>query len=225
MKKQGRQLQEYPISLAVDSTNLEGSLVVPASARGLVIIAPDFKDKDAAWGGQYIARRLQGYELATLHLVLTAVSDGFRIDDGLPLLKKCLASVSRWAATFKPLQGLRIGLFGSGVAAAACLELAVRQASRARALVLQSGQVNLTEDQVSDLSAPCLLIVGQKDRERLAMNRRVLQSLTGPKELLIIPEAHRLFKEIGSLDVVAAAAARWFCLYLAHKTVQAKFVV
>lgn len=46
------------------------------------------------------------------------------------------------------------------------------------------------------------------------MNRRALDRLHAPKEMVIVPGAGHLFEEPGTLDKVMEHATRWFEAYL-----------
>jgi putative phosphoribosyl transferase len=59
-----------------------------------------------------------------------------------------------------------------------------------------------------------LLIVGELDREVLALNRDARERLAGPSELVIVPGATHLFEEAGALEEVARLAALHFSRYL-----------
>jgi putative phosphoribosyl transferase len=62
--------------------------------------------------------------------------------------------------------------------------------------------------------APTLLIVGGQDTDVLTLNREALRQLGGTKRLEVVPGATHLFEEPGTLESVAALAARWFEHYL-----------
>jgi putative phosphoribosyl transferase len=64
------------------------------------------------------------------------------------------------------------------------------------------------------VTAPTLLIVGERDREVLALNRAAQKLLGGPSELALVAGATHLFEEPGALDDVATLAARHFTRYL-----------
>jgi hypothetical protein len=57
--------------------------------------------------------------------------------------------------------------------------------------------------------------VGGRDLQVIELNRIALNHLRAPKELVIVPGAHHLFEEPGTLDQVVAHATQWFLAYLA----------
>lgn len=60
------------------------------------------------------------------------------------------------------------------------------------------------------MQAPTLLIVGERDREVLEMNRYAASRMNCIREIDVIPGATHLFSEPGSLERVADIARRWF---------------
>ena len=60
---------------------------------------------------------------------------------------------------------------------------------------------------------PCC-IVGGADEQVLDLNRRALERLRCPKELVVVPGATHLFPEPGALEEVARLATRWFRRHL-----------
>jgi putative phosphoribosyl transferase len=57
---------------------------------------------------------------------------------------------------------------------------------------------------------PTLLIVGELDREVMALNRQAIRRLSVPHRLAIISGATHLFAEPGALETVTALAKEWF---------------
>jgi hypothetical protein len=63
------------------------------------------------------------------------------------------------------------------------------------------------------------LLVGGNDPVVVDLNRKALDLLICPKELVIIPGATHLFEEPGMLDQVAVLAANWFTHHFEHDQV------
>lgn len=57
---------------------------------------------------------------------------------------------------------------------------------------------------------PTLLIVGGRDLPVIEPNRAAMMHLACELELVIVPGAHHLFEEPGTLAAVVDHAARWF---------------
>lgn len=60
------------------------------------------------------------------------------------------------------------------------------------------------------VQAPTLLIVGERDTDVLALNRKAALLLRCRHELTVVPAATHLFEETGALEQVASLAAGWF---------------
>jgi pimeloyl-ACP methyl ester carboxylesterase len=82
-------------------------------------------------------------------------------------------------------------------------------------VVSRGGRPDLAWDDLPAVAAPTLLIVGGRDVEVLDLNRRALDRLRCPKELVVVPGATHLFPERGALEEVARLATDWFCRHLA----------
>jgi pimeloyl-ACP methyl ester carboxylesterase len=97
----------------------------------------------------------------------------------------------------------------------AALVAAVRQPESIAAVVSRGGRPDLVTDELSEVEAPTLLIVGGHDDVVLQLNKEALGFLRCPKQLAVIPGATHLFPEPGTLEEVARLARDWFCRYLA----------
>ena len=111
-------------------------------------------------------------------------------------------------------QHLRLGYFGASTGAAAALEAAARQVANVGAVVSRGGRPDLAWDYLPHVTAPTLLIVGGNDDVVLDLNKKALDRLQCPKELVVIPGATHLFPESGALEEVAHLAQQWFGRYL-----------
>jgi len=64
------------------------------------------------------------------------------------------------------------------------------------------------------VTAPTLLIVGERDPRVIELNREAFQHLGGEKALMIVPKATHLFEEPGTMEEVARLAREWFARHL-----------
>ncbi len=64
------------------------------------------------------------------------------------------------------------------------------------------------------MRAPTQLIVGALDLPVIELNREAMRHLRCEHELIIVPGAHHLFEEPGTLDAVIGHATRWFSNHL-----------
>lgn len=201
--------------LSVDSGPIDGDLIVPAGARGVVVFAHGSGSSRHSSRNTHVAEALRAADLGTLLFdLLTAAEE--RIDErtqqlrfDIGLLARRLVAVTDALDREPPAQGLPVGYFGASTGAAAAL-VAAADRPGVRAIVSRGGRPDLAGDALRRVTAPTLLIVGELDRDVLALNREAQQLLAGPSELVIVPRATHLFEEPGALDEVAALAARHF---------------
>jgi len=207
------------VRLSVDSGPIEGDLIVPAGARGVVVFAHGSGSSRHSARNKQVASQLRAAGFGTLLFDLLTASEelvdertrALRFD--IALLGERLVAVTDALADDAQARELPVGYFGASTGAAAALvAAAVRPA--VRAIVSRGGRPDLAGDALARVEAPVLLIVGSLDREVLALNRDAQARLAAPTELVIVPGATHLFEEPGTLDEVARLAAEHFTRYL-----------
>jgi putative phosphoribosyl transferase len=207
---------EKTVSIALDSVTLEGTLGLPAGARGMVLFAHGSGSSRLSPRNTFVARFLQQGGLGTLLFdLLTREEDADyerRFDIGL--LARRLAAVTRWLTGRTEGAGLALGYFGSSTGAAAALQAAAEMGAAIRAVVSRGGRPDLAIPFLGQVLAPTLLIVGGHDTGVLQLNREALARLRAEKELAIVPGATHLFEEPGTLERVAELARDWFVSHL-----------
>jgi putative phosphoribosyl transferase len=131
----------------------------------------------------------------------------------IPLLGSRLSLALRWVqARYR----LPTGLFGASTGGGAALWAAGEIEPRVAAVVSRGGRPELAGDRLKDVTAPTLLLVGEKDEAVIELNRRALRDLKNAK-LVLIPGATHLFEEPGALARVEEEAANWFLRHFADK--------
>ena len=203
-----------------DEGALDGDLVVPADATGLVLFAHGSGSSRHSPRNQMVARVLQAHAHATLLLDLLtpaeekadALTRHLRFDIGL--LSRRLSVAVRFAHDSAEPAGLPVGLFGASTGAAAALVTAAHADLGIGAVVSRGGRPDLAGEALRHVRAPTLLLVGGADREVLDLNRRALAQLPGSARLEVVPGASHLFSEPGALEMVAEHAAAWFTTHL-----------
>ena len=111
--------------------------------------------------------------------------------------------------------GLPIGYFGASTGAAAALWAAARpEPTSLRSCRAADGQILLRGDSQT-VTAPTLLIVGSRDENVLALNRRAQARMDCETALTIVPGATHLFEEPGTLAAAAEVARDWFARHFA----------
>ncbi|MDQ1281362.1 MAG: putative phosphoribosyl transferase [Thermoproteota archaeon] len=208
------------IRIPIDEIILEGNLLVPKGARGVVVFAHGSGSSRFSPRNRYVANVLQKTGLATLLMDLLTRDEEI-IDEqtaqfrfNIELLSQRLTGVTRWLKEESPLKDLKVGFFGSSTGAAAALIAAAIQPADVKAVVSRGGRPDLAREHLLNVRAPTLLIVGGDDLQVIELNKEAMAQINVITKLEIIPGATHVFEEPGKLEVVAKLAAEWFIKYL-----------
>src|ERR671914_2001568 len=143
---------EHVVLVPVGPVSLEGNLVVPAGATGVVLFAHGSGSSRHSSRNQFVARRLHSDGLATL-LIDLLTSDEERVDDvtrhirfDIDLLADRLNGAIDWLAERQETRGLQVGLFGASTGAGAALVAAARDPDQVGAVVSRGGRPDLAGD-------------------------------------------------------------------------------
>ncbi|MFB2934568.1 dienelactone hydrolase family protein [Aerosakkonemataceae cyanobacterium BLCC-F154] len=210
--------QEVWISSGI--VNLEGSLAQPENARGIILFAHGSGSSRNSPRNQYVAQELNKAEFSTLLFDLLTPdeestdqeSEDLRFN--ITFLAERLVDATQWVAQNLDIQNIQIGYFGASTGAAAALVAAAQFPDAVGAVVSRGGRPDLAGSSLSNVQAPTLLIVGEKDSPVIGMNQEALAQLSGEKKLEIVPGASHLFEEPGALEEIAKMARQWFEQYL-----------
>lgn len=204
------------IRVDVDAGVLNGDLAVPDGATGLVVFAHGSGSSRLSPRNRGVAAALNRVGLATL--LFDLLTDDEEVVDrrtrelrfDIPLLGGRLVEVIDSVTGNPEVEGLRVGLFGASTGAAAALSAAADRPGRVDAVVSRGGRPDLAGAHLPSVQAPTLLIVGERDAEVLALNRRAKQAMHCEVVLSVVPGAGHLFEEPGAMGHVARLAAAWF---------------
>jgi putative phosphoribosyl transferase len=194
---------------------LEGNLVLPARATGLVVFAHGSGSSRFSPRNRAVAATLRDRGIGTLLIdLLTPGESENRLNVfDIPLLAERLTAVATWCRVQADTAGLPQGYFGASTGAGAALVAAASDRA-IRAVVSRGGRPDLAGDYLTDVTAPTLLIVGGADHQVIDLNREALARLHCVKSLVIVPGATHLFEEPGTLEAVARLAGDWLIQYL-----------
>jgi dienelactone hydrolase len=201
---------------------LEGDLIVPENASGLVIFAHGSGSSRHSSRNRFVARELNRGGLATLLMDLLTPDEEqvdlktrhLRFDIGL--LAERLIQASDWASRTDTVRELPIGYFGASTGGGAALVAAADRPEGIGAVVSRGGRPDLAGAALPRVGAPTLLIVGGEDHPVIDMNAEALRALRCEKRLEIVPHATHLFEEPGTLERVAELARNWLHDHLAR---------
>lgn len=207
---------ESHVTIPVDGVRLDGELLVPDEAPGLVVFAHGSGSSRRSPRNQFVAETLREHGLGTLLFDLLSEEEDrtpeTRFD--IELLTDRLLAATDWLRDREATGESSIGYFGSGTGAAAALRAAAERDGDIGAVVSRGGRVDLASSRLPAVTAPTLLIVGGADADVLERNRAALRDLTCQKELAVIEGAGHLFEGPGELREVAELAATWFETHL-----------
>ncbi len=225
---------------------IAGTLCVPEGSLGLVLMAhPNASERRTA-RERLVATVFEQAGFATLSLDLLTPSEEqaerfghdarrpppvlaprvdprrgkFRFD--IPLLAGRMILATSWLRRQLETQALPIGYFGNNTAAAAALVAAAHESDRVRAVVTRGGRVDLAGEELSDVRAPTLLVVGSADVPVMAATRAVQPKLSCETRLEVIPGAAHEFEQSGALELVAFRARDWFLRHVPMAKVVAR---
>lgn len=207
------------VRIPVGDEVLDGDLVVPVDARGVVVFAHGSGSSRHSPRNRQVAGVLQDAGIATLLMDLLTVEEEqrdartgeLRFDIGL--LAERLIAATDWLGDRTDTAGLSLGYFGASTGAG-CALVAAAQRPAVAAVVSRGGRPDLAGEALPRVQAPTLLIVGGADVPVIGMNRDAMARMTAETRLEIVEGAGHLFGEPGALEQVADLAARWFTRYL-----------
>jgi putative phosphoribosyl transferase len=214
-------MDERSVRVHAGKVVLEGDLVVPPGASGIVLFAHGSGSSRHSPRNRYVAGVLQAGGLATLLIDLLTLEEEaidlrtahLRFDIGL--LAERLVGASEWLAGQPAIRDLRVGYFGASTGGGAALVAAAERPQIVHAVVSRGGRPDLAGAALPRVLAPMLLIVGERDTPVIEMNESALARLECVKRLEIVPGATHLFEEPGTMEEVARLARDWFERYLA----------
>ena len=196
---------------------LEGMLELPENAQGIVLFAHGSGSSRLSPRNNYVARELRaaGHGTLLLDLLTREEDQTYETRFDIDLLTRRLADATRWLKEHPEAKRLPLGLFGASTGAAAALRVAADLPGKVAAVVSRGGRPDLAgNENLAQVLAPTLLIVGGADFQVIELNEKAYRELRCGKEREIVPGATRLFEEPGALENVAALAARWFTRHL-----------
>ncbi len=201
-----------PVAIGVAAHRVEGDLVVPDNATGVVIFAHGSGSSRHSPRNRFVAEVLNDGGLATLLFDLLTPSeevDRTAVFD-IELLGRRLRAATDWVRNDSGLAPLPIGYFGASTGAAAALQAAAASDAGVSSIVSRGGRPDLAGAALADVMAPTLLIVGGLDHVVLDLNRQAQARLRCPSRLEVVPGATHLFEEPGTLVAAAETARDWF---------------
>lgn len=202
------------VQVPAAGVELEGDLVVPAAAHGVVAFAHGSGSSRHSPRNRRVAAALQQAGFATLLLDLLTPDeeqvdrDTRELRFDIPRLAARMTEAVDWLGADEDTAGLPVAAFGASTGAAAALIAAADRPDRVRAVISRGGRPDLAGEALPRVTAPTLLIVGGHDPEVLRLNEQAAARLTAEVEIAVVPGATHLFTEPDALDTVTDLATR-----------------
>ncbi|TMM05773.1 MAG: hypothetical protein E6G10_01965 [Actinobacteria bacterium] len=220
----GAAIRREDVAVPLAGAVLDGDLVVPANAGGIVVFAHGSGSGRHSPRNRLVAERLNAVGLGTLLFdLLTAEEEREDLKSGrlrfdIDLLGDRVTAGLDWLRAELGPQTAPVGCFGASTGAAAALIAAAERPEVVRAVVSRGGRPDLAPAALlGEVRAPTLLIVGADDAPVIEMNRAAQGAMRAETRLEIVPGATHLFEEPGKLEQVADLAREWFLRHLSSE--------
>ena len=210
-------MSRLTVTIPAGHVSLEGELVLPPSAKGVVLFAHGSGSSRFSPRNTYVAEVLQQRGIGTLLFdLLTREEDQtYETRFDIALLTQRLVAATEWLQGNPKTKDLSMGYFGASTGAAAALQAAAIMKNKIAAVVSRGGRPDLAgATALRQVTAPTLLIVGGADYGVIELNQQAAALMSCEKKLTLIPGATHLFEEPGTLQKAARNAADWFVKYL-----------
>jgi alpha-beta hydrolase superfamily lysophospholipase len=205
------------VHIPAGSTELDGELLLPPSATGVVLFAHGSGSSRFSPRNTYVAEVLQQRGIATLlfDLLTRAEDQIYETRFDIALLTQRLLAATAWLQSNPNSKDLKLGYFGASTGAAAALQAAAKMGNRISAVVSRGGRPDLAGAvALRQVTAPVLLLVGGDDYGVIELNQQAEALMNCERKLVLVPGATHLFEEPGTLQQAAGSAADWFAKYL-----------
>lgn len=199
------------VAIPVGNVELNGELIIPANATAIIMFSHGSGSSRLSPRNQAVAKYLhrRGFGTLLFDLLTEAEDRSYYNRFDIELLTRRLIGACEWLAEQPTTKDCRFGYFGASTGAASALNAASYQ-PQIEAVVSRGGRPDLAMDNLENVDAPTLLIVGGMDHDVLRLNKEAYIRLNCEKKLVVIEGATHLFEEPGKMERVSALAADWF---------------
>lgn len=211
-----------PVSPSIPAVpqSLTGMLTLPEVATSVVIFGCGFGQFCASRVEETMRRDLNLRGMGTLVIDLLTEDErrsglaGRYLNGDLDQSTSRFVEVIDWLRLEGNMHSHPIGLFGSGIGAAAALRAAVRRSRAVSAVVSVNGRPDLAGDYLSEVRIPTLLLVGEDSRDAIYFNETAREMIRGRVRLELVPEAEEMLEDRESLEKLSRQACNWFQQHL-----------
>jgi putative phosphoribosyl transferase len=208
------------VAIPIQGAELEATLALPERASGVIVFAHGSGSGRHSPRNRYVAEQLLESGFGTLLLdLLTPTEERYdretadlRFD--VDRLATRLVVAIDWLNEHERTAALPVGAYGASTGAAAALMAAAERPERVAAVVSRGGRPDLAKEALERVSAPTLLIVGERDPQVLDLNTQAADRMPKSATIEVVARASHLFEEEGALERVAELTADWFATHL-----------
>ncbi|HEX7457395.1 MAG TPA: dienelactone hydrolase family protein [Ginsengibacter sp.] len=203
------------VSIPVSNVILKGELYIPSKAKAIIVFSHGSGSSRLSKRNQMVAKYLQEKNFGTLLFDLLTEQEDLHYHNrfDINLLTKRLAGATECLERLPAARDCRIGYFGASTGAASALK-AASILPNISVVVSRGGRPDLAMDDLENVEAPTLLIVGSLDYDVLQLNKKAYAKLKCEKRLEMVEGATHLFEEQGTMEKVCELAEAWFEKYL-----------
>lgn len=206
-------LQLLPVEIPIGSLMVRATLYLPSDCRGVVLYA----SVEGLQSRRFPEPQMnEAFNKANLATVVLPVAEGGEeplsvlpgeYHSGIVLMAQQLKQITRWAAMQPQLEDLKIGLFASGVGAAAALHVAAELGYEVSALALQDGRLDLAGSALPRVQAATLCLELGEDAGEFEVSRHAMNDMICEKRLTVISGDTQ---DPASKEEVIKLARQWF---------------
>ncbi|UOB17927.1 dienelactone hydrolase family protein [Abyssalbus ytuae] len=204
------------LTIQLGEIRLNGILTIPKGAKRIVIFSHGSGSSHLSPRNNFVAGILNEEKIATLLFdLLTREEDKiYKNRFNINLLSQRLIEVTKWIKQNSATKIMNIGYFGASTGAASALRAAAYLGEDIKAIVSRGGRPDLAMNNLSEVTAPTLLIVGGLDLPVIELNNEAFKKLQCEKRIEIVPGASHLFEEPRKLEDMTILSKKWFKKYL-----------
>ena len=214
-------MEKLGLDIPLSAVMLKGDLIIPENATAIVVFSHGSGSSRFSSRNRMVAELIQQHNMGTFLLDLLSEEEDeiYETRFNIDLLTERLIEATQWLMKYDSSKDLPIGYFGASTGAASALRAAAHFKEKIKAVVSRGGRPDLAMNELPEVTAPTLLIVGSFDVPVIGMNKMALDNLASVKEMKIVSGATHLFEEPGKLLEVADLAIAWYKKYLTKKEI------
>jgi pimeloyl-ACP methyl ester carboxylesterase len=214
------EIQTSTVQIPLPHVSLEAILAIPDGARSIVVFAQGRGSSRNNAVDTFQATQLQHAGFATLLLDLYTPKElqedqqDAHLRFNVRMLGDRLTGVADWLIHHQTTHHMAVGFLAASTGAAATLIASANRPETIQAIACRSARPDLAGQALQYVTAPTLLVVGERDPLVLSLNELAMDKLSNVRKLVRIPRAGHDFEEPGVLEEASGHILAWFTDYL-----------